>query len=384
MSHRSRELLIAGTLLLLMAGAAYAAIAKERLFDLYSAGYYDKVIAESSAQIAATPYPDWALLYLRGRSWYGIGCFDAADADLRLLGDWLPLPGWKSASEIVAKVAQVRRLAPAHMQEVRSGDRVLFRVYYDEDNAWVRALPTSLPGVYDKVCGTYGMWPTEIPVFVFADEARHGAFYRAWTGRDPFEWSKGHASRGAIILRDSDWPAVIPSDFPLPAQVLEKVRSELAHELGHLLMTRMIGTATVPTWLNEGLAQYCGSLARPQDVADNERKMLEITRTRPWLALNVVADRRQFYAADNYRVAYIQSFGMVRFLVSQVGADKVGQLLRVLGDESNPDSSTTAALGSAWFDLIFTKALGFSQQSFYDTWWAAPVLSAEVSAAPPR
>ncbi len=351
---RAIRTIFATVVLMLSVPIAAHASTFHELAQLLSKGLYDEAIEKCTQWLEAYPEANGRLRYLRGRAYHGIGWFGSAEEDLAPLGDFAPWPNWPPASEMVAKIAEMRRLAPEHVKEIKSGNRVLFRVYYDEDNAWTRALIAMLPDAWRKVGNFYKVDLDETAVFIFGDAARYNAFFRTWSGRFAKHWQWAGGESGVLIFCQRD-----PSGATLAKAGSDYFRGTALHEYSHLVCRRVLGHAPIPPWLSEGMASVCGALAAPQDIIQNDRDVLRIAAEGQWLPLEAMTDRDRFYANETSNLAYTQSFAMTRYLISQVGEAKVIQLLNLLASEANPDAA-------------FKKALGMEQAQFYELWLHAP------------
>ena len=118
--------------------------------DICGRGHWDEVVARVTPILDKLPAPDQRLAYYRGRAAYEIGSYALVTRDLAPLGDYAPLPRWRwqPASKYATRVEALRRLCPPHVYDMSFGDKVIFRVYYDEDDAWTRAIIGLLPQAY--------------------------------------------------------------------------------------------------------------------------------------------------------------------------------------------------------------------------------------------
>ena len=344
-------------LALAVASAAEAAAAPYELQRLFTRGRYDEVIQKASEEMQNAVAPDPTVRYLRGRAYYNIAWFGAAEADLTPLGDYALGTKWPKASETVTKIATLRRLAPSNVQEVRVEGRVLFRVYYDADDEYTRAYLAALPEARRAVCEFFGReMMTETVIFLFKDPERCEAFRLVWNpSQAERKWSEGTGNRGFVTICLRRPSGKFVSRHPLDVAEL------LRHELTHVIHRRYVGTASVPTWFEEGMAQYCGALGRQSSTDENELKVMDIAgKGAHWLPLSVIRDYHQFYTEENNSLAYTQSFAMVRYMMTTYGKEKVLHLfMEGLGADCG-------------VDLAFVEALGVDQEGFYRQWFGAP------------
>ncbi len=272
---------------------------------------------------------------------------------------WATTPrgvNWPKASETVQKIATLRRLAPVNSVEVKSGDRLLFRVYYDQDDALTRAYIAALPQARRAICDFYGSELAETAVFLFEDVERCNAFRATWDPRiEERKWSDGTANRGFITICLRRPSGSLLSSHP------DDIAHLLQHECSHALQGRKVGRVTVPTWFEEGMAEYCGALGLPRRSEENQLKVLTIAQKGAhWLPLGVITDRHQFYLAANNSLAYTQAFAMTRYMISTYGKQTVIDLFM-------------DGLTDDWgVDAAFLKALGVDEAGFYNVWFNAP------------
>lgn len=335
--------------LLLPAGAHSDEL--DEILQALKRGQYEEVISRTTDVIEAQEKPDNAYPYLRGMAAFRIAWFGQAEADLAPLADWRPADGWPKASEALDTITRSRELAPANVQEIRGGGAVLFRVYYDVADRWTQTLMNSLTGAHRVVSNFYGATTVETAVFVFADSERHRQFMKTLTGKPPEDWAWASGSNGMLIF----CPIAPGNNYrESPDQLPETV----AHELSHCLTHRVLGTAAMPMWLDEGLAMYCAGLIRPQKADDNDINITRLWTADQILPLRAVTQRDIFYDKDIAANAYVQAYAMVRFLVSELGRDGLLQLLNQLKGEGKFES----AMAQTWDGGL---------DAFYEDWLAA-------------
>jgi hypothetical protein len=115
----------------------------------------------------------------------------------------------------------------------------------------------------------------------------------------------------------------------------------LAHEMTHAILDDQGRGPALPTWLNEGLAERMGLLARGQQGLDsNQRQELETALQQrnlvPLPARGVTS-----------RFSYLQAFGAVLFLERKLGKERLLALVRVT-QEKGWDRARDAEL--SWSD----------------------------------
>ena len=81
----------------------------------------------------------------------------------------------------------------------------------------------------------------------------------------------------------------------------------------------------------------CGARMTPADMARNEADIARLEQEDRLLPLTALKDDRAFYAEDNCRAAYAQSFVLARRLVVRVGPDGLRRLLPLLRGDGDVD-----------------------------------------------
>lgn len=157
-------------------------------------------------------------------------------------------------------------------------------------------------------------------IFVYpdSDELRSAVlFTQEWTGALAF-------SEYNIVL------------IPVTSSNLDWAKRTLAHEITHLLVQEAIfgPFGDIPTWLNEGLAQYAeGEMEEYQrqalDDAIKEDKLLSVRS----LGSSFPADPNQA------NLAYTQSLSLVSFLIDNYDWTKTRELLAIFKEGSTYDKA---------------------------------------------
>jgi len=331
------------------AGGAQALAAG--LASEYSRGRCDAVIAVATRHLQPADTPDPTVRYLRGLAALRVFRLSLAAGDLAPLDGFAPWPDWAPARQVAAQVRTLQALCPPQVRELRRGSAAIFRVYYEEDNAWTRALLATLPQAHAQVTAFYGLDPGGTPVFVFRRSSPYNAFFEAYAECSPTEWQWAAGATGSLLFCQAD----ANGDEPAPAGT-DYFRASIAHEFSHCLLGRYVGWGPVPDWLDEGLAEECGARLAPGDYARNDEYMAEALAGAGPLPLELLEHR--FYEADTTRAAYAQAFSMVRYLDARFGRGRLLRLIEVL-----------RAVESA--DAAFRRVLGTDQQGVYDAWLLA-------------
>ncbi|MBJ6726311.1 peptidase MA family metallohydrolase [Geomesophilobacter sediminis] len=186
----------------------------------------------------------------------------------------------------------------------------------------------ALESAYNKVGGDFGLFPNRrIPVLLYLKSD-----YRVITNGP--DWSGGLYD-GKIRL-------------PLGnvAKMTPQLRGVLFHEYTHVLVAELTG-GNVPTWLNEGLAEYQGrrefnpplSFLAP---AGKEGKLMGLaTLSGPFAG----------FGGSDAGLAYQQSYSMVKYLVASYGWQAVRDVLKYLGEKDSVEEAFRKALANWALDL---------------------------------
>ena len=182
-----------------------------------------------------------------------------------------------------------------------------------------------------------------------------------------FVYTKVDDARGAVLFTQ-EWTGALayPSYNILLAQISSDApdpeRRLLIHELAHLAIEELSFNclADLPTWLDEGLATYLeGSLAQfLQDSLDLAIRLDKLISVRS-LNSSFPAD------PDDARLAYGQSFSLVRYLRLSFGWDRMRQLLAVFKEGSTSDDALEQVYGfdSDGLDERWREYVGVRQSS---------------------
>lgn len=162
----------------------------------------------------------------------------------------------------------------------------------------------------------------------------------------PEEWTGGVAYAGFNIISIG----ISPGN-------LEWGKKAVAHELGHLITHQVTVSpygATIPPWLDEGLAMHAEG---EQDNSDKEAlvKAIEDGRlaTLQSLSSPFSADPQEAYHA------YAQSQSVVEYIINTFGKDKLNHLLVLLNDGNTMDDAllktydfNLSGLDEAWIEYM--------------------------------
>jgi len=138
------------------------------------------------------------------------------------------------------------------------------------------------------------------------------------------------------------------------------IEEVLPHELSHLVLYALMFNCqggTVPTWLEEGLAERTQGQI-PQEEADEVIAALEYDRLPP---LETLEGSFSHYG-DEAGLSYSQSHMVVTYLVETYGPEKLTDLLATLrsGQESDKALQTVYDFDTAGLDQEWRESLGFT------------------------
>lgn len=181
--------------------------------------------------------------------------------------------------------------------------------------------------------------PIDVYVFGAFSDMRDAVYYEpGWTG------GRAYTTYNIVIT-------AVPPDDPAG---MEWGRDVEVHELTHVLVHRFTFSClfSLPTWLDEGLAEF---VERGDEGLGEDRRGFEAA----------VADDTLFSVRalggsfpedpDQAHAAYVQSYTLVDFLISEYGRDEILALLATLRDGEAVDDALQAAYG-------------FDQDGLEDAW----------------
>jgi tetratricopeptide (TPR) repeat protein len=198
-----------------------------------------------------------------------------------------------------------------------------------------------------------------ITMYVFNERRGMQPFQRQVNGR--------RIDAAGMFVRDSDNAFIF-----LNLEDYEDASSVVYHEYTHLLLN--LGTTRVPTWLNEGIAEYFSSFR----IASGDRRVtlgapvsrhvetLRNVTLIPTGQLLTVDQRSPLYNEQDRRgVFYAQAWALVHYIVAQVpgGPTAINQYLDALARGAVPDRAFAEAFGGtpAEFDRkLRTYVAGFT------------------------
>ncbi|MCB9743381.1 MAG: hypothetical protein H6740_12335 [Alphaproteobacteria bacterium] len=203
-------------------------------------------------------------------------------------------------------------------------------------------------------------------VVLAADEQ---GFFAMQPGRAPL-WADGTAwPHQALVFLKS--PRARPGTAP-PLEVV------LDHEITHVLLGQAFGHEPVPTWLQEGLAQWIAGEYGPDTV----RRLSRASLSGGLLTLD---DLKYGFPADPVRanLAYAQSADLIAFIASEHGESAIHDLVEEMARGTPVNAAFRKATGAfaheldaEWRSRLESKGFGLSLLAEETLWFGlgAPVL----------
>ncbi|RYX83036.1 hypothetical protein EON83_16705 [bacterium] len=329
---------------------------------LFRQGMYHHIIERATIALDKAGKPAAEFLYWRGYARRQISLLDEARADLEPLGDitgWATLP---SAKALAAEVDALIALRPPHQHDIRDGDKVVFRVYYEEESSFLTNVIDSLPKGY-KAASTFTGEQTEgVPVFVFG-EWRYERFVQlmtAYSKKPPRLWWRILSHAGAIFVSQRNQ---IGESFKADYAYLPVLFS---HEMTHLLTRSVLGNPRdFPNWFSEGMARCAEAVYLPSFIAQNDRTIQQLLAKNAILPLDQLASSNALQTAvDNQKGgtqnsdAYAQSYNMTRYLQSLLNGKKMPYFIVLMRDKEG-------------FSGALKQETGMTIDEFYQSWLKA-------------
>ena len=290
----------------------------------------------------------------RQRERYEVELRDAAER-MRAHGvePWPELTSEQHAAEVEslkAFVQQVRGSFPA-VELVETHE---FLVATDILPEQVAPFVASLDSMHDFLCTLYGIpqgepvWKGKCLVFAFAREDDFLAFEGRFMQTQP-QGVHGlchQRSDGRVVMacyRGND-----PAAFA----------HMLVHETSHGFNHRWLSPARVPSWLNEGLAEWVGSQVVPGSgqVRAKEFSAFEAMRAGGRVGENFFDDERESRIAP---LQYGVASSLVRFLVSR-DRKRFAQFVQMVKEGSSAEDALAATYRATLDELlvVYGRAIG--------------------------
>ncbi len=261
--------------------------------------------------------------YFLGRTYYDTGELEAA---VESLGKAAVLePGNKVIADFLEKV----RKEMAVENKMDKGHSSKFEISYDAEatSSLADAILDALETAYNRTGSDLDHFPTaKVPVILYTKKD-----YRLVTSSP--EWSGG--------LYDGKIRLPIGGATELTPQL----RAILSHEYTHVVVNEL-GRGNVPTWLNEGLAEYEGRREHNVPMAEIGR----VAKHGGFLAVSSLEG--SFSGLNNAQaaLAYEQSYSLVNYMISSYGWFNVREILINMGRKMSVDAAISKALNGFGLD----------------------------------
>ena len=222
----------------------------------------------------------------------------------------------------------------------------LITVYYYSEFVEERAriILEAAKETMDRMVGVLGIAPTDPLRLVTYNNYRHMVMAL------PFRSQAVSEDLQAQGMAFSDERVLLIHGFD------PTVTGTVSHEFTHLLVAEAAGgtSTSVPSWLNEGLAEY-GNIDQTDEYDAALRYGIYTRRIRPlWYQGTFSGD------AEDILIAYGQGKSVVNFMVRQWGEDKISSLFAALRQTNDIDSALLQVYGVDQYgmDSAWRRSLG--------------------------
>ncbi len=334
-----------------------AATAARQVAAILSRGDYDATMERSTQFLEKFP-DDPSLLYFRGYAAQTLGDYASAHRDLSVLGDFIPFKGWKNAQELVSKIESLQALAPVNATDIEVQGRVVFHVFYDEENPWASAVVKLLPRAYEINRELLGQGPKPASVWIFSDQVRYKQFMALRGDNIPVSWLWAGGDLAGVYFCQN-LPKMSPQDTNSAY-----FRTTVAHEFNHCAVQRVTTNITMPPWFVEGLAMSTAFYLAPKETERFRREFEQAWQANALLSSAQVNDRKYFQDTVEQGIAgkskadpYAQGWSMTQYFLLLVPSAQVTQFLEEVHQSRD-------------FDKALLKFTGLTPQEFFDAWHA--------------
>jgi len=258
----------------------------------------------------------------------------------------------KSSKDVAARIAKIKA-----NQKLEQGYSIsppspyfVIRTSQDKLEKIKGQIEEMLNGIYQDLAQTLVFYPeTPVSVVIYEAEKR--------------DWLSG--------LKNPGWSAgVYDGEVRIPRNELDqddvKIETLLRHELMHLFLDGLT-RHSIPTWFNEGIAQYYEKpFSFEGDEAFEKRedaplpkgfkqRLSKAFKTKGLYNYDQLSGSFQGFKRDGALLAYAQSLLMVKYFIESHGLWKLQRLLREI------------FLGTA-FEVGFKTQTGLNPPEFYAKW----------------
>lgn len=349
---------------------ATSAVAGEPLAQIsrdFRRGFYDDIIRRTDEIIGEKSEPvDPRLFYWRGLTFYQLAWYPEAIADLtRSRASGIEIQdGGLAASATLQKIERLLPFVPPQERAVQSGGQTVFRVHYVSDSEETSAAIDCLGPAYRASSALFDADVAATSVYIFDNYEQFAACYNARVGRPPESWIAAVTISNVLFIplrnrRGESTPATNPQFF----------HSLVAHEFNHAMIRRLMGTAELPKWFTEGLADFAGGQVVPDDVAVNDYNIKRLFAANALVTPTQLEYSQTFGAHTGLGAQlgeagagliapspYAQSYNMMRYLLSGMKRDDLPDFLNLVRDNNS-------------FSRAFAQQFGASVPEFYQSWY---------------
>ena len=337
----------------------------------FNRGFYDDIIRRADELVGdETPNnsrrADPRLLYWRGLAFYQLAWYSEAIEDLTRAraGNIDTQDGGVGTSAILQKIERVAPFIPPQQTDVSSGGQVVFRVHYVSDNSATKTAVRCLAPAYRASAAMFDADTLATSVYIFDTYEQFAACVNARVGRAPESWVAAVTISNVLYLplrnrRGESTLATNPEFF----------RSMVAHEFNHAMLRRLMGTAELPKWFTEGMADFAGGQVVPDDVKVNDYDIARL------FAANALVTPTQLEYPSTFGAhtglgaklgeqgaglvapsPYAQSYHMMRYLLAHMKRDDLPNFLNGVRDNNS-------------FSVAFNRQFGATVPEFYQSWY---------------
>ena len=361
-------------------GPSTQAVAPDALADdlakfgtMFERGFYDELIFNVNQKIEALlteqrATPDPRLLYFRGLSYYKLGWFPEAKADLLVAqqAGLSFLPGGFGVKWALNYIEERTPLLPSQVEEIRDGERVTFRMHNSGMEGGTVMVMAMLPEAYRISRAMFGSDTAASTVYVFEDYQQFLAYYKkVYEGKNPGSWYAALAQQGVmwISLRDTE-------DVLRAREDRVAFKTTVVHEFNHAMLSRLMGRTVLPRWFVEGLAQVAGAQVNPTYDSGKQRTLKRLFANNALLPIDKLDDYESFAEQTELGISmrkegeragapdpYAQGYGMTKYLLDNISTAQLQNFLNRVRETDD-------------FKTSFGDEFGFSLDQFYQGWKA--------------
>ncbi len=337
----------------------------------FKRGFYDDIVRRADELLdgtdeAAPKSADPRLFYWRGLTFYQLAWYPEAVADLRRAraGGVQLMDGGFATEVILDKIERLAPFVPPQEYAVQSGGQTVFRVHYVSDDAATKAAISCLGPAYRASSALFDADVLATSVYVFDTYDQFAACFNARVGHAPESWVAAVTIGNVLYIplrnrKGESTPATDPDFF----------RSMVAHEFNHAMIRRLMGTAELPKWFTEGMADFAGGQVVPDDVAVNNYDIKRL------FAANALVTPTQLEYPNTFGAhtglgaklgdagagiiapsPYAQSYHMTRYLLSNMKRNDLPDFLNLVR-------------GSNSFSRAFAQQFEATVPEFYQSWY---------------